>query len=60
VSSPSRLFVYYNERVLAGVIGANTAVPGTAWGDHGNGCLPYDSFASPDLTWDFWTMRQVA
>ena len=27
VSSPSRLFIYYNERVLAGVVGTNCAVP---------------------------------
>jgi C1A family cysteine protease len=27
VPSPSRLFIYYNERVLAGVVDANTAVP---------------------------------
>jgi C1A family cysteine protease len=33
---------------------------GAAWGDHGNGYLPYDFFASPDLTWDFWTMRHVS
>ena len=60
VSPPSRLFIYYNERVLAGVTGTNSAVPGAAWGDHDNGGLPYDFFASPDLTWDFWTMRQVS
>jgi C1A family cysteine protease len=60
VSSPSRLFIYYNERVLAGVIGTNGAVPGAAWGDHDNGGLPYDFFASPDLTWDFWTMRHIS
>jgi C1A family cysteine protease len=33
---------------------------GTAWGDHGNGYLPYGFFASPELTWDFWTMRHVS
>ena len=27
VLSPSRLFIYYNERVLAGVVGTNCAVP---------------------------------
>jgi C1A family cysteine protease len=27
VSSPSRLFIYYNERVLAGAVGTNCAVP---------------------------------
>jgi C1A family cysteine protease len=27
VASPSRLFIYYNERVLAGVVGTNCAVP---------------------------------
>jgi hypothetical protein len=27
VSSPSRLFIYYNERVLAGAVGTNSPVP---------------------------------
>ena len=58
VSSPSRLFVYYNERVLAGVIGTNSAVP--LRDGFRTISMPYDFFASPDLTWDFWTMRQVS
>ena len=33
---------------------------GKTWGDHGDGYLPYKFFASPDLTWDFWTMRKVS
>jgi C1A family cysteine protease len=33
---------------------------GTAWGDRGYGYLPYAFFASPSLTWDFWTMRRVS
>ena len=33
---------------------------GKTWGDHGYGYLPYAFFASPDLTWDFWTMRKVS
>jgi C1A family cysteine protease len=33
---------------------------GRTWGDDGYGYLPYAFFASPDLTWDFWTMRRVS
>lgn len=33
---------------------------GRGWGDHGYGYLPYAFVASPDLTWDFWTMRRVS
>jgi C1A family cysteine protease len=33
---------------------------GTVWGDRGYGYMPYAFFASPDLTWDFWTMRRVS
>jgi C1A family cysteine protease len=33
---------------------------GPGWGDHGYGYLPYGFVASPDLTWDFWTMRRVS
>jgi C1A family cysteine protease len=58
VSSPSRLFIYYNERVLAGVIGTNSAVP--LRDGFRTISMPYDFFASPDLIWDFWTMRQVS
>ena len=75
---PSRLFLYYNERVLASVVDHDAPVPlrdgyrhatrqfifrnswGSAWGDQGYGYLPYAFFASPALTWDFWTMRRVS
>ena len=33
---------------------------GTTWGDRGYGYLPYAFIASPDLTWDFWTLRRVS
>ena len=33
---------------------------GLGWGDHGYGYLPYVFMASPELTWDFWTMRRVS
>ena len=33
---------------------------GPTWGDDGNGYLPYAFIASPNLTWDFWTMRRVS
>ena len=33
---------------------------GRTWGDRGYGYLPYAFIASPDLTWDFWTMRRVS
>lgn len=33
---------------------------GAGWGDHGYGYLPYTFIASPDLAWDFWTMRRVS
>ena len=33
---------------------------GPGWGDRGYGYLPYAFIASPDLTWDFWTMRRVS
>jgi len=33
---------------------------GPTWGDGGYGYLPYSFLASPDLTWDFWTMRRVS
>ncbi len=33
---------------------------GRGWGDHGDGYLPYAFVASPDLTWDFWTMRRIS
>lgn len=33
---------------------------GAGWGDHGYGYLPYPFLASPELTWDFWTMRRVS
>ena len=33
---------------------------GRGWGDRGYGYLPYAFVASPDLTWDFWTMRRVS
>ena len=33
---------------------------GRTWGEHGYGYLPYAFFASPDLSWDFWTMRRVS
>jgi C1A family cysteine protease len=46
VASPSRLFIYDNERALAGVVAY--------------GYLPYALIASADLTWDSWTMRRVS
>ena len=33
---------------------------GHGWGDHGYGYLPYEFLSSPELTWDFWTMRRVS
>jgi C1A family cysteine protease len=33
---------------------------GRTWGDRGYGYLPYAFIGSPDLTWDFWTMRRVS
>ncbi len=33
---------------------------GRTWGDRGYGYLPYAFVASPDLAWDFWTMRRVS
>jgi C1A family cysteine protease len=66
VASPSRLFIYYNERVLAGVVDADTPVAlrdgyrAVSKGDGGYGYLPYAFLASANLTWDFWTMRRVS
>ncbi len=33
---------------------------GRGWGDRGYGYLPYPYVASPDLAWDFWTLRRVS
>jgi C1A family cysteine protease len=33
---------------------------GRTWGDGGYGYLPYAFLSSPDLSWDFWTMRRVS
>jgi C1A family cysteine protease len=57
VSSPSRLFTYYNHARRLVTFRDSW---GTAWGDGGYGYLPYAFFTSPSLTWDFWTMRRFS
>ena len=85
VPSPSRLFIYDNERVPAGGVGTNSPVSlrdGYRTVAGLGAChealwpyqvrrfrrpptpacfrLPYAFMASPELTWDFWTMRRVS
>jgi len=54
---PSRLFIYFNERQLAGVVRRDVPV---ALRDGAYGYLPYTFLTSPALSWDFWTLRRTA
>lgn len=62
---PSRLFIYYNERVMA--VGYDDASQrfivmnswSNKWGDKGYCHMPYGYLTDTDLAADFWTVRIV-